>query len=78
MARVKRSVNAHKKRREILDAALEVVARNGYSRTSVRELADAVGLSQAGLLHYFDSKEHLFAEVLRHLVETVAVPSASR
>lgn len=54
------------KRREILDAALEVVARNGYSRTSVRELADAVGLSQAGLLHYFDSKEHLFAEVLRH------------
>jgi AcrR family transcriptional regulator len=31
----------------------------------VRELADAVGLSQAGLLHYFSSKEELFAEVLR-------------
>ncbi|MGX5695523.1 TetR/AcrR family transcriptional regulator [Agromyces soli] len=53
------------KREEILTAALEVIARNGYGKASVRELADAVGLSQAGLLHYFSSKEELFAEVLR-------------
>jgi AcrR family transcriptional regulator len=53
------------KREEILTAALDVIARQGYGRASVRELADAVGLSQAGLLHYFSSKEELFAEVLR-------------
>jgi AcrR family transcriptional regulator len=53
------------KREEILTAALEVIARNGYRRTSVRELAEAVGLSQAGLLHYFSSKEELFQEILR-------------
>ncbi|MGW5239345.1 TetR family transcriptional regulator [Monashia sp. NPDC004114] len=53
------------KREEILTAALDVIARNGYQRTSVRDLADAVGLSQAGLLHYFSSKEELFAEILR-------------
>jgi AcrR family transcriptional regulator len=53
------------KREEILTAALDVIARNGYRRTSVRELADAVGLSQAGLLHYFASKEELFQEILR-------------
>ncbi|KQM84401.1 TetR family transcriptional regulator [Agromyces sp. Leaf222] len=53
------------KREEILTTALEVIARNGYRRTSVKELADAVGLSQAGLLHYFSSKEELFQEVLR-------------
>jgi AcrR family transcriptional regulator len=53
------------KREEILTAALEVIARTGYSRASVRELADGAGLSQAGLLHYFSSKEELFAEVLR-------------
>jgi AcrR family transcriptional regulator len=52
------------KREEILTTALEVIARTGYRRTSVRELAAAVGLSQAGLLHYFASKEDLFAEVL--------------
>ncbi|MEO7752058.1 MAG: helix-turn-helix domain-containing protein [Terracoccus sp.] len=53
------------KREEILSTALDVVARHGYRRTSVRELADAVGLSPAGLLHYFSSKEELFAEILR-------------
>jgi AcrR family transcriptional regulator len=53
------------KREEILTAALDVIARHGYRHTSVRELADAVGLSQAGLLHYFSSKEELFQEILR-------------
>lgn len=53
------------KREEILERALEVVAREGYRGASVKELADAVGLSQAGLLHYFDSKEELFTEILR-------------
>lgn len=53
------------KREEILERALEVVAREGIRGASVRELADAVGLSQAGLLHYFDSKEDLFTEILR-------------
>ena len=53
------------KRQEILDAALDLFAQNGYDRTSVREIARLVGLSQAGLLHYFTSKEDLFAEVLK-------------
>lgn len=53
------------KREEILERALEVVGREGYAGASVRAIADAVGLSQAGLLHYFDSKEELFTEILR-------------
>jgi AcrR family transcriptional regulator len=53
------------KREEILERALEVIAREGYRGASVKELADAVGLSQAGLLHYFDSKEELFIEIVR-------------
>ncbi|MFK4837610.1 TetR/AcrR family transcriptional regulator [Microbacterium sp. ZW T2_14] len=53
------------KREEILTRALDVIAREGYGGASIKELADAVGLSQAGLLHYFDSKEELFTEILR-------------
>ncbi|KRA24593.1 hypothetical protein ASD65_09360 [Microbacterium sp. Root61] len=53
------------KREEILSTALEVIAREGYRGASVKELAEAVGLSQAGLLHYFDSKDELFTEILR-------------
>lgn len=52
------------KRDEILTTALDVIARNGYHNTSIRELAAAVGLSQTGLLHYFGTKEALFAAVL--------------
>ncbi|PWC06470.1 TetR/AcrR family transcriptional regulator [Mycetocola zhujimingii] len=53
------------KRDEILDAALELFAQRGYDRTSVREVARQAGLSQAGLLHHFSTKEELFLEVLR-------------
>lgn len=53
------------KREEILARALEVFADKGYRKASLREIADSVGLSQAGLLHHFSSKEELFAEVLR-------------
>lgn len=53
------------KREEILERALDVVAREGYGGASVKELAEAVGLSQAGLLHYFGTKEELFTEILR-------------
>lgn len=53
------------KREEILERALDVVAREGYRGASVKQIAEAVGLSQAGLLHYFDSKEELFTAILR-------------
>lgn len=54
------------KRETILEAALDLFATRGYDRTSVREIARRAGLSQAGLLHHFSTKEELFLEVLRH------------
>jgi AcrR family transcriptional regulator len=53
------------KREEILDVALDLFSKKGYDRTSLREIARAVNLSQTGLLHHFTSKEELFVEVLR-------------
>ena len=53
------------KREEILTTALQVVSERGFSGASVKELADAVGLTPAGLLHYFGSKDELFLQVLR-------------
>jgi len=64
MPRPARYAKGLAKREEILTTALDVIARTGYRGTSVKELATAVGLSQAGLLHYFSSKEELFAEIL--------------
>lgn len=53
------------RRQEILRVALAVFAREGYRGTSLREVAREVGVSLPGLMHYFESKEHLFAAILR-------------
>ena len=52
------------RRQEIVDAAVEVFATVGYHKGSLRDVADRVGMSQAGLLHHFPSKEHLLEAVL--------------
>lgn len=66
------------KRDEILDAALNLFAQKGYDRTSVREIARQAGLSQAGLLHYFSTKEELFLEVLRRRDDRITDPKEER
>ena len=53
------------RRREILLVALNAFAEQGFRATSMREIAEMVGLSQAGLLHHFSSKDELLEEVLR-------------
>ena len=52
------------RRQEIVDAAVEVFGTLGYNKGSLREVADRVGMSQAGLLHHFPSKESLLEAVL--------------
>ncbi|WP_334169192.1 helix-turn-helix domain-containing protein, partial [Timonella senegalensis] len=52
------------KKEEILDTALRVIAENGYSKATLKDVADAVGLSQMGVLHHFGTKEELFTQVL--------------
>jgi AcrR family transcriptional regulator len=51
-------------RAAILDAALEVFAKDGYRSGSIRDVALRVGISEAGLLHHFSSKPKLLAAVL--------------
>ncbi|WP_297106439.1 TetR/AcrR family transcriptional regulator [Tessaracoccus sp.] len=53
------------KRKEILRVALEVVAEMGCRSASNREIARRSGLSQAGLAHYFGSREELYMALLR-------------
>jgi AcrR family transcriptional regulator len=45
-------------------AALEVFSEAGYHKGSIRDVADRVGLSQAGLLHHYPSKHRLLEAVL--------------
>ena len=48
----------------ILDSAAALFAQRGFAKTSLQDVAAAVGLSKAGLLHHFPSKESLHEAVL--------------
>ena len=58
------------RRREILDAAVEIFGSRGYTGGTLQEIADQVGMTHAGILHHFGSKHALLVEVLRHRDET--------
>lgn len=54
------------RRSEILDAAIRVFSEAGFHGGTLREVAERVGMSQAGLLHHFANKEQLLEAVLTH------------
>jgi AcrR family transcriptional regulator len=64
------------KRGLILDAARQVFERDGLDGASLRSIAAAAGYTPAALYFHFDSKEAIYAEVLRvslaRLGETVS------
>ncbi|UYO96535.1 TetR/AcrR family transcriptional regulator [Microbacterium sp. M28] len=53
------------RRQEILDKAIDVFAKRGSQKTSLRAIAQEVGVTHAALTHYFGSLEELLVEVYR-------------
>lgn len=49
---------------EIIDCAAGLFAHQGFERTSLQQIADALGYSKAGLLHYYPSKKKLYQAVV--------------
>lgn len=54
-----------KRRSEIIDAATSLFAARGYHPTSIADIVGAIGVGKGVFYWYFDSKEQLFAEMLR-------------
>jgi AcrR family transcriptional regulator len=46
-------------RERILDTALDLFTENGYDKTSLREIADALGFTKAALYYHFERKEQI-------------------
>jgi TetR/AcrR family transcriptional regulator, transcriptional repressor for nem operon len=55
----------------LLSKAMLVFWRNGYARTGIRELEQALGLKAPSLYHRFGSKDALFQAALGHYLEAV-------
>jgi len=50
-------------RTRVLDAALELIAENGASGTSLQMIADAVGITKAAVYHQFRTKDQIVLAV---------------
>jgi AcrR family transcriptional regulator len=52
------------RKQRILDVAQRLLARNGWRNTTLAQIAKEAGVTPAGLLHHFESKEQLLHAVL--------------
>ncbi|MGW0840025.1 TetR/AcrR family transcriptional regulator [Streptomyces sp. NPDC002787] len=57
------------RRRELLDKAAAVFADLGYNATTVRRIADDVGMLAGSLYYYFESKDAMLEEILRTFLD---------
>jgi AcrR family transcriptional regulator len=57
-------MSAPQRRGQILEVATRMIAERGYWGTSLREVGDACGITVAGVLHHFPSKQALLVAVL--------------
>lgn len=57
------------RRREILDTAAELFAKQGAGSTTVRQIADSIGIGSGSLYHHFASKDEILAEILGSYLE---------
>ena len=51
-------------RKQVLEAAVQALAKRGYARTSVGDIAAAAGMSKGAVHYHFESKDDLIARVL--------------
>ncbi len=65
-------VNGRRRLAEAVDAAAKVFARRGYHGASTQDIADVLGMRQASLYYYFESKEAALEAVIRVAVEDYA------
>ncbi|MEX1288680.1 MAG: helix-turn-helix domain-containing protein, partial [Acidimicrobiia bacterium] len=58
-------------RTRILDEAARLFLAQGYAETTLRDIADAVGIKAGSIYYHFDSKERLLGEILDQGIDRI-------
>src|SRR5947209_17032923 len=56
----------------ILDTAQRLFEQQGYDATSLRQIAEAVGMTKAAVYYHYPAKEHLLLELTRPLLDAMS------
>lgn len=70
---VRRAADPAVPRERILNAAAHLFRERGYKGTTVRDIADAVGILSGSLFHHFQSKEEILHEIMREAAFSACV-----
>src|SRR5215813_939249 len=49
---------------EVYRAAAQIILRKGYDATSINDIANALGMTKAGLYHYINGKKELLFDIM--------------
>jgi AcrR family transcriptional regulator len=75
----KKSAPNNDRQAEIYRTAAQIILRKGYDATSVNDIANALGMTKAGLYHYISGKKELLFDIMNfgldELDEEVAAPA---
>src|SRR6266567_3793354 len=66
---------------EVYRTAAQIILRKGYDATSINDIANALGMTKAGLYHYINGKKELLFDIMNfgldELEEEVVTPAQS-
>ena len=71
----KREIQGRATHKKILMAATELFARQGYHKTTITDIAQAVNLTSGAVFHHFSSKEALLKAVVDWLARGIDIYS---
>jgi AcrR family transcriptional regulator len=54
---------------DVFRAAAELMVEKGYGGTSINDIAEAVGMTKAGLYHHFSGKQDLLFRILNNAID---------
>ncbi|UCG21344.1 MAG: TetR/AcrR family transcriptional regulator [Deltaproteobacteria bacterium] len=60
----RKRMKADERRQEIIRAAMEVFARNGFGGSTTREIAENAGISEAMIYSHFRNKQDLYTAII--------------
>lgn len=61
---MKERLSAEERRRQIVEAAVELFSRKGFRGTRTREIAEAAGISEAMIFKHFATKRDLYSAMI--------------
>lgn len=64
-----RKLSREARREQLIEATIEIIARRGYARTTLTDVARHAGLSHGLVNFHFETKEKLLGETLFYLAE---------